>query len=66
MSRAAGDVDLGDGMGTPIGGSYGDPYESEDPIICSCPCGCLAELDGIAFEGDRCSMCSEACPGGSC
>ena len=29
---------------------------------CWCSCGCRTELDPPAFEGDRCSMCSEACP----
>lgn len=47
-----------------VGDTWEDDFEDEE-IVCSCYCGCLVELKFLgAFEGDRCSMCSEACVGG--
>lgn len=55
----AGDIQWenpGDGQGV-----YSYPEEEEDRA-CSCSCGCISALKPPSFEGDRCPMCSEACP----
>jgi len=37
-----------------------DELDTED-VICSCPCGCLANLGQMAFRDERCGMCQETC-----
>lgn len=40
---------------------WDDDDEGRDPPVCGCDCGCCIRVD---LEGERCSMCREACFGG--